>query len=279
MAALQRGRGSSSENPGAPLSNQPRPAVSPIRIQQLSLHDQQSNSVAPCWRWLTPHGFTFCLISCLLFFLISYSLLSHICYCYNFLLWLFQITLQPPSIPSSLFPSPPPLPYLAFLMPSHICFSYNISPALLFSFLLHLPLRVLEPGSSPFFPLLGSCWIMGRNCSWFIIGSIHSDAWAAKRVRGPFNPSNIPPPCLSPSLSMMQEHTGSGAAYTVCTAMKVYTGMNAVVCVCVCVCAVFYLLGWGKVVACFLACWHLLSERLSQVCIFMCLCEYTFTMY
>lgn len=116
-------------------------------------------------------------------------------------------------------------------MPSHICFSYNISPALLFSSFLHPPLRGLEPGSSPFFPL-GSCWIMGRNCSWFIIGSIHSDAWAAKRVRGPFNPCNTPP-SLPQSLPPNDAGTHrERAAYTVYTAMKVHTGTNVVACVC-----------------------------------------------
>lgn len=76
----------------------------------------------------------------------------------------------------------PLLSYLGFLICTHICFSCYLT--LLFSLFPHLPLGVLEPASpSPFPP--GSCWIMGRNCSWFIIGSIHSDAWTAKGDWGP----------------------------------------------------------------------------------------------
>lgn len=119
-----------------------------------------------------------------------------------------------------------PPPYLNFLMPPRICFSYNISPALLFSSFLHLPLRVVGPVPPP----PGSCWIMGRNCSWFIIGSIHSDAWAAKRVGGP--PLTHPVSLLSPSpLSQRRRDTQRAGCIYVQLWKSILACVNAAACV------------------------------------------------
>lgn len=189
------------------------------------------------------------------------------CFSYNFLLQLFHITALTPFLHSLICLS---------VSPSLSAFSQFPAASLYMFFIKYFTPCFFVLSSAP----AESCRAGQLLCltlffSWFLLNNgekllliynwFHSSvACAAKGVRGPFHPCTSPPlpddagthkeqAAVMYTYESLYQHAWSSSVYAV------YLSEQSISCF-------------------FFASWHLVLEKLPEVCIFMCLCEYTFTM-